>query len=346
MTEPASGATPGIDADAVRAWVESLDIPAAGPLELSPLGDGKSNLTYLLADAAGSRWVLRRPPLGNLLPSAHDVAREYRILSKLIGTSVPIARPIALREPDEAIEAPLVLMEHVPGLVIDRDSALIGIGPERRHEIGVSIAATLATVHAVGLVEVGLDDLGSHKPYAARQLKRWRRQFEDSKTRDLPLFGDLADRLEKSAPEQREVTLVHGDYHLLNVILDPDDGSVRAILDWELCTLGDPLADLGGMLAYWPQADDPIPTCPTPYPSQPGFPRREELVEAYAKASGRNVGAVGFWETLGCWKVAAIAEGVLRRRLEEPKNGDPADAAEMVEQMLQRAVLAAERAGI
>ncbi|HYC81784.1 MAG TPA: phosphotransferase family protein [Solirubrobacterales bacterium] len=346
MAEPAIRATPGIDIDAVLGWTRALGIPAVAPIELARLGDGKSNLTCLLTDEVGSRWVLRRPPLGKLLPSAHDVAREYRILSSLVDTPVPIARPIALREPDGRIDAPLALMEHVPGLVIDKDAALGGVDLKRRHAIGISLARTLATVHAVDLAAVGLDDLGSHKPYAARQLKRWRRQFEDSKTRDLPLFEEIAGRLEKAAPEQREVTLVHGDYHLLNVITDPDNGSVRAILDWELSTLGDPLADLGGLLAYWPQADDPVPAYPAPFPSRPGFPRREELVEAYAEASGRDVGAVGFWETLGCWKVAAIAEGVLRRRLDDPRNGDPADSAKAAEQMLQRAVLAAERAGI
>jgi len=290
--------------------------------------------------------VLRRPPLGNLLPSAHDVAREYRILSRLATTPVPIPSPLALREPDERIDAPLLLMEYLSGLVIDSEDALAKVGLDERRAIGISLVRTLAAIHGVDLAAVGLDDLAGPKPYAARQLKRWRRQFEDSKTREMPLVAELADRLERSAPEQREVTLVHGDFHLLNVIADPLDGSVRGVLDWELSTLGDPLADLGGLLAYWPQADDAVPPCPTPFPARPGFPRRDELVEAYAMTSGRDVDAVGFWETLGCWKVAIIAEGVLRRRLDQPENGDPAEAAELTELMLRRATQAAERAGI
>lgn len=346
MDEPAIRATPGIDVGALLAWVEELAIGASAPIKLTPLGDGRSNLTYRLTDSGGSQWVLRRPPLGNLLPSAHDVAREYRILSRLLDTSVPIPRPIALREPDDKLDAPLMLMEHVPGVVIDSEAALAGIGLEQRHSIGLSLARNLATIHAVDLSAVGLADLASHKPYAPRQLKRWRRQFEDSKTRELPLVAELAERLEKNLPEQQEVTLVHGDFHLMNAITDPGDGSVRAILDWELSTLGDPLADLGGLLAYWPQAGDEVPPSPTPFPSRPGFPSREELVEAYTGVCKRDVRAVAYWEALGCWKVAIISEGVLRRRLDEPENGDPANAAEITELMLQRSVLAAERHGI
>lgn len=338
--------TPGIDTAAVTAWIAELGIGAVAPIDFRRLGDGKSNLTYLATDSAGSRWVLRRPPLGNLLPSAHDVAREHRILSRLIDTPVPIPRPLALREADAEIDAPLLLMEHVPGLVVDNEAALATVGLDRRHAIGISLAQTLAAIHAVDLAAVGLEDLAGRKPYALRQLKRWRRQFEDSKTREIPLVADLADRLEKSVPEQAEVTLVHGDFHLLNVITDPASGSVRAVLDWELATLGDPLADLGTLLAYWPQADDPVPPTPTPFPARPGFPDRAELVAAYARASNRDIAAVGFWETLGCWKVAVIGEGVLRRFLDEPENGDAEGAARTVDLMLQRAAFAAERASI
>jgi aminoglycoside phosphotransferase (APT) family kinase protein len=221
-----------------------------------------------------------------------------------------------------------------------------GVEPARRRAIGLALPAALASVHAVDITAVGLADLAGHKPYAERQLKRWRRQFEDSKTRDRPRVDELAARLAEAVPEQREVTLVHGDYHLLNVIVEATGSEVRAILDWELCTLGEPLADLGGLLAYWPQADDPLPPVPTPFSTEPGFPSRDELVAAYAEASGRDVAAVGFWEALGCWKVAIIAEGVLRRRLDEPENGDPAEAGELVDLMLERAALAATRAGI
>lgn len=343
--DAATGTGPGFDASVSR-WLAGLEIDAQGSIEVTRLGDGKSNLTFLVEDSGGDRWVLRRPPLGKLLPSAHDVAREFHLLSRLSGTDVPIPRPVALREPDAEIDAPLMLMEYITGLVIDSEDALARLDRAGRHGLGLSLARTLPTIHGVDLEAAGLDGLASKKPYAARQLKRWRRQFEDSKTAEKPLVDELADLLERTAPEQTEVTLVHGDYHLANVIVDAETGTVRGVLDWELATLGDPLADLGGLLAYWPQADDPTPTVPTPFPAAEGFPGREELVEVYAESCGRDVGAVGYWETLGCWKVAIIAEGVLRRRLDEPANGDPAEAAEMADLMLRRAAVAAERAGI
>lgn len=343
---PTADALAGIDLDQVGPWVETLGVAAVGPFHASRIGHGKSNLTYLLTDAEGARWVLRRPPLGKILPSAHDVTREHKVISGLVRTPVPVPQPIGLREPDDAIDVPLLLMEYVAGQVIDSGEALAEVSLGRRRDIGLSAARTLAQVHAVDLDSVGLADLGSHKPYADRQLRRWRRQFEDSKTRELPLVDELADRLKAAAPAQREVTLVHGDYHLLNLIIDPTGSEVRAVLDWELCTLGDPLADLGGLLAYWPQADDPGTPAPNPIPAEPGFPGRAELVLAYAEASGRDVSTVGFWETLGCWKVAIIAEGVLRRRLDEPDNGDPGEAREAVELMLARALRAADHAGL
>jgi aminoglycoside phosphotransferase (APT) family kinase protein len=334
---------PGLDLALVEDWLEGLAIGAPPPYEFSRLGEGKSNLTYLVTDAAGSSWVLRRPPLGELLQSAHDVAREYRVLSRLADTAVPTPTPVALREPDPRLAVPLVLMEHLPGVVLDADPGVAGIDLPRRRAIGLSMATTLTKIHDVDIAAVGLADLASHKPYAERQLKRWSRQFEASKTRELPLVAELTERFRKAIPEQREVTLVHGDYHLRNVITDREDGAVVGILDWELCTLGDPLADLGGLLAYWPQADDPAPV-PIPFSAEPGFPSRAEIVDAYADASGRDVTAVGFWEALGCWKVAIIGEGVLRRRLDDPANGDPAQSAEKVGLMLARWALAAHPA--
>jgi aminoglycoside phosphotransferase (APT) family kinase protein len=237
-------------------------------------------------------------------------------------------------------------MEHVPGCVVDSDDALAAVAPERRRAIGLSLATTLARIHEVDLAATQLDDPASHKPYAARQLKRWSRQFEDSRIRELPLVTQLAERLRGSMPDQHELTLVHGDYHLLNVITDQQHGGVRAVVDWELATLGDPLADLGGLLAYWPQSDDSLPPAPTPFPAAPGFPSRAELVGAYADASGRCTKAIGFWETLGCWKVAIISEGVLRRAIDRGSDLEASRSARVTEVMLQRAELAANRAGI
>lgn len=342
---PPSSALPGLDADLVSAWILGLPVGAQPPLSFRPLGNGKSNLTFLVVDAQGHRWVLRRPPLGKLLPSAHDLGREYRVLSALAGSEAPAPAPIALREPDRQLAVPLLLTEFVHGLTIDSMEAAAEIAPAVRHAISISLACTLSHVHAVDLTSSGLEELSSHEPYATRQLKRWRRQFEQSKTRGRPLVEELATRLEHNVPRQSELTLVHGDYHLANVVADARDGAVLTIVDWELATLGAPLADLGGLLAYWPQGDDPIAPAPTEVTTLAGFASRAELVAAYAEVSGRDISAVGFWEALACWKVAVIAEGVLRRRLDEPDNGDPGKTDRLIDLMLERAALAADRAG-
>ncbi|GAA2073513.1 phosphotransferase family protein [Aeromicrobium halocynthiae] len=308
-----------IDTETIGGWVAGLDIGARAPITFTRVGAGQSNLTFLVEDADGRRWVLRRPPLGSLLASAHDVAREHRIMAALVGTGVPIPLPHALCTDPTITDAPIMLMEHVAGVVVDSMTSVEAIDPQRRSAIGHSLARTLGAVHAVDLDATGLSDLASRRPYAERQLRRWHRQWEDSRTRDLPLVDDLATRLSARIPEQVDVTLVHGDFHLMNVITSIGDGAVRAVLDWELSTLGDPLADLGGLLAYWPQADDSV-VPGFAGPTLPGFPSRDDLVQVYADSSGRDVDGVDFWHVLGLWKIAIIAEGVLRRSLDEPRN--------------------------
>ena len=273
----------------------------------------------LVEDAAGGRWILRRPPLGELLASAHDVAREHRVLSALQSTPVPTPAVVALTTDATVTDAPLLLMECVDGLVVDEMPVAEGLAPRLRGAIGRGMIDALAAIHAVDLEATGLSDLASHKPYAQRQLKRWNAQWEAARTRELPEVDELAGRLAAAVPAQRELTLVHGDFHLRNVIVDPSDGAVRAVLDWELCTLGDPLADLGGLLAYWPEAGDP-PGAPFLAPTLEGFPTRRELIELYGHATGRDLSALGFWQVLALWKVAIIVEGVYRRSLNDSRN--------------------------
>jgi aminoglycoside phosphotransferase (APT) family kinase protein len=342
-----SGATVvGLDAAAVAAWLAD----AAGlrePVAFSRIGQGQSNLTYLALDADGRRVVLRRPPLGHLLASAHDVAREHHILAALDGTAVPTPPVVAFTGDVAVTDVPLLAMGHVEGLVVDDVAVAEGLDAATRERLGLALPRALAAVHAVDLNAVGLLDLASHRPYAARQLKRWRRQWEDSRTRELPAVTELADRLEAATPEQRELTLVHGDFHLLNVIAAPDGSAVRAVLDWELCTLGDPLADLGGLLAYWPQPGDVATVHPAPL--LPGFPTRTALAEEYMKASGRDVAPVelAFWHALGLWKIAVIVEGVRRRALDDPRNAPDGGVpgAHVVEDLVAQARLVASRAG-
>ena len=311
--------TEGLREDALTGWLVGLGVGLQAPLTYEPVGLGQSNLTYLVTDAKGERLVLRRPPLGVLLASAHDVAREHRILSALQGTDVPLPRVLGLCEDPSVTDVPVLAVSHVEGTVVDQRPDAEALAPAARHAIGLALVDTLGRIHGVDLTAVGLDDLASHKPYAARQLKRWSGQWELSRTRELPALEQLTERLRALEPESGEVVLVHGDSHLRNVIVDPDDASVRAILDWELCTLGDPLADLGTVLAYWPQPGDP-PTMRFDASMVEGFATREELVERYVAATGRDVTHVPFWHGLGLWKLAIILEGVRRRQLDDPRN--------------------------
>jgi len=335
----------GLDEGRVAAWIAALGIGARTPLRFARVGHGQSNLTFLVSDAAGARWVLRRPPLGRLLASAHDVAREHRILSALEGTGVPAPRVLGLCTDPDVSDVPLLLMEHVEGVVVDRIEIAERLPPRRRADVSAALASTLADVHAVDLERSGLDSLASHAPYAARQLKRWQGQWEASRTRDVPAIDALARRLRAAAPAQRDVTLVHGDFQLQNVVVDPGTGDVRAVLDWELCTLGDPLADLGTLLAYWPRPGDPAPAV-FPAPALPGFLSREQLAGAYAQTSGRPLGALGFWHVLGLWKLAIIGEGVLRRAQEDPANAAPAGTAQAIDDLIVRALAVAEAEGL
>lgn len=340
-------ALPGLDADAVSGWVAALGVGARPPLRFARIGQGQSNLTFLVTDVDGRCWILRRPPLGKLLASAHDVAREHRILHALQETAVPTPRVFGLCTDPSVSDAPMLLMEHVEGLVVEDMPTAEALAPDMRGAVGRSLARTLASVHDVDLEQTGLDSLASHAPYAARQLRRWRRQWEQSRTRELPAVDRLAERLEEAMPAPGELTLVHGDFHLLNVIASRADGSVRAVLDWELCTLGDPLADLGGLLAYWPQHDDPAEAV-FPAPALPGFPTRAELSATYADATGRALDALGFWHVLGLWKIAVIAEGVLRRAHDDPRNAASGVTitAKTVDDVVVRAEAVAREAGI
>ena len=309
----------GLDVPAMTAWLEDLGIGADGPISFERIGLGQSNLTFLATDAGGRRWVLRRPPLGKTLASAHDVAREHRILSALQGTDVPTPAVYGLCEDAAVSDVPVMVVEHVDGIVLDGRADAEALSQQQRHAAGLALVDTLAKIHAVDLERTGLADLASHKPYGARQLRRWKGQWDQSKMRELPAIEDLTDRLVAADPGSSEITLVHGDGHLRNLILDPDSARARAMLDWELCTLGDPIADIGTLLAYWPGPDDPQGAVFS-VTTVPGFAGADELVAHYAEQTGRDVSAVPFWHALGVWKLAIILEGVRRRQSDDERN--------------------------
>lgn len=339
-----SSATFRLDGLAIEEWVASLGIPFTAPLRFERIGMGQSNLTYLLSDRRGWRWVVRRPPLGPLLPSAHDVAREARILLALEDCDVPTPRVFGARLIDDV---PHMLLEFVDGPVLDQLSVAEALSAEQRHAVGISLAKTLARIHAVDLEATGLANLSIRRPYAGRQLKRWSVQWEKSRTRDLPALDALTQRLLAAVPAQCETTLVHGDFHLRNVITERDSGGVAAVLDWELATLGDPLADLGSLLAYWPEPGEAV-GAERSASVLPGFPSRDEMATAYFAESGRDPDALGFWHVLGLWKIAIICEGVLRRVQTDPRNrassGIP--TALQIEEIVASATQVADATGI
>jgi len=320
--------------------LQGRGVHVRGELTGFRVGLGQSNLTYIVTDDLGSRWVVRRPPRGELLASAHDVQREARILAALASTDVPVPRVFCTVSDDAVADAPIVVMEYIEGMVVDRTAVAESLPMPVRREISREIPRTLAAVHAVDLEENGLVALASHAPYAARQLRRWSRQWEQSKTRELPELDALTALLQRSIPPQSRITLVHGDFHIRNLICAPWTGKIRAVLDWELSTLGDPLADVGTMLAYWTQADD-AEVGLFDASSLPGFATRSELVDEYCKNAGVVGDHIDYWHALGLWKVAIIAEGVLRRALDEPSNaaeggpGDPAVLSLIIERAWQ-----------
>ncbi|MCL6095091.1 MAG: phosphotransferase family protein [Actinobacteria bacterium] len=274
---------------------------------------GKSNLTFLLSSPAGE-VILRRPPLGELLPKAHDMQREARIQRALASTSVPV--PVVLFEDaGELIGAPFYVMEKVPGHLI-RSELPPGYAQTESARVAIANALvdTLVTLHDIDPSAVGLDDYGHPVGFLERQIGRWRRQWELSKTHEVPAVDELGAQLAKRVPPTQKHSIVHGDYRLDNCVMDFEDPSrINAVLDWELSTLGDPLSDLGMFIFYWrePGEDDLLLT-PT-VTTMPGFPGRSYLIQRYADRSGANLDAIYFYEAFAHYKFSVIAQGIAFR---------------------------------
>ena len=297
-------------------------------LSFSLISSGRSNLTYSVSGGS-HRWVLRRPPLGHVLPTAHDMAREYRVLTALAETDVPAPRPFALCEDTSINDMPFYVMEYCPGLILAQElppGYAESEGDRRR--MSVTLIDTLVRLHAVDYRAVGLEGFGHPEGYLERQVRRWSQQWELSQTSPLPGIDELIRRLRAALPESPPPTIVHGDYRLGNMALDPNDpGRIMAVLDWEMATLGDPLADLGYCSIYWTEKDDPPPSVvmgtASTFTALPGFFTRAEMVAEYAQRSGRNVEAVDFYQVLALYKLAVIAEGIYARYLpgQDPGRG-------------------------
>ncbi len=303
----------GIEPAGLESWFAEHVPAVQPPLAYERIAGGHSNLTYRVTDSAGHRWALRRPPLGKRLGSAHDMGREHRVVSALGPTEVPVAPVVGFCEEEGVNGAPFYVMEFVEGPVL-RGVAEAEAFPDEdeRREIGWRVADTLASIHGVDPDAVGLGDLGRKEDYVARQLRRWQGQWEKSKTRELEAIDRVHERLADRIPEQGPATIVHGDYRLDNMILTPS-GEVAAVVDWELCTLGDPLADVGLLMCYWPKPGEEFRSLGEPANLAPGFPSREELAARYAERSGRDLSELDFFVALGYWKLAIILEGVYSR---------------------------------
>ena len=302
----------GIQHDAVSAWFDANVPGVALPLAFELIAGGHSNLTFKATDANGQCYVLRRPPLYLVLATAHDMGREHKIIAALADTDVPVPQAFGLCEDEAVNERPFYVMDFVDGRVVRNQNQAAALDPEVRKAASTSIAQTLARIHAVDVDEVGLGDLGRKEDYIARQLRRWLRQFEESKTQDRPQIQEVHDHLVAHIPDQGLAGIVHGDYRLDNCMLD-DDGQVVAVLDWELCTLGDRNADVAQLLVYWAEPGDPESALDSPPTATPGFASRAEMLDLYQQASGRDIHNFEFYMAFGYWKLACILEGVYSR---------------------------------
>jgi aminoglycoside phosphotransferase (APT) family kinase protein len=298
--------------DPLREFLAAQDLAAPADLGAEPIGDGHSNVTYGLSTGV----VLRRPPRGPLPPSAHDVLREARLLTALESTPVRTPRVLAVCDDAEVIGAPFYVMEKIEGEVVTTSMPAALDNPQQRERTADELVQALVELHSVDWTSIGLEGFGKPSGYLERQLRRFNGLWEHNKTREIPEFEQVAEWLAANLPESPPATVVHGDYRLGNVIMASGaPARLAAILDWEMATIGDPLADVGYMMIHWRQADDPpgsrfnLQTVTT----EPGFPTRQEMVSRYEARSGRSMHALDWYVTLAMWKAVAFMEGNYKR---------------------------------
>ncbi|HEY3009403.1 MAG TPA: phosphotransferase family protein [Micromonosporaceae bacterium] len=324
MTVPGQTTAPaGLDVDRLAAYLAAhrpglLD----GPIEASLIPGGRSNLTYQVRSGA-LEYVLRRPPLGHVLATAHDMAREFRVISALAATAVPVPGALLHCSDPDAIGAPFYLMTRAPGVIFRTRAQTDRLTDEQRQRLAYAMMDTLAALHSVDPAAVGLADFGHPEGYLARQVRRWAGQLDRSRSRPLPGIDELRDRLAATVPASDAASpvgspvagrIVHGDYRLDNLLADPETMTITAVLDWEMATLGDPLADLGLLMTYWQVlgdgADNPVADGLGP---AAGFPSRPSLIARYAATSPVDIGPLDWHVALGCFKLAVICEGIYYR---------------------------------
>ena len=311
---PEANHVQGIDVAKVSRWLADNVAGARAPFSFQLIAGGRSNLTFLVTDDNGIRYVLRRPPLGHVLATAHDMAREHRIISAVGQTDVPVPATLGLCTDESVNGAPFYVMNFVDGVVLDNAEKAELLDKSLRRSASFNLIDVLCELHDVNIDAVGLGNLAKREGYIERQIKRWSTQWENSKTRELPEIDEVVRLLSTKVPRQQDVSIAHGDFRFGNVLTDVATGRIAAVLDWELCTLGDPLADLGYIGVYWSdgpasalRANDPTPAG--------GFTTYRELVERYATKTGRDVSGVDYYVAFSCWRLAVISEGVYARYL-------------------------------
>ncbi|MFZ5847937.1 MAG: phosphotransferase family protein [Actinomycetota bacterium] len=305
-TQPTPG-PPGLDLDAFAAWFgAACPGEVTGPLTGTLVAGGKSNLTYIVGD--GHReWVVRRPPLGHVLATAHDMGREHRVMTALRDTDVPVPRTYAYCEDEDVMGAKFYVMERVHGTPYRTAAELAPLGPERTEAISRRSVETLAALHSVDPAAVGLADFGRPGGFLERQVRRWGKQLDASRSRDLAGADELRTLLAANVPAEQKPAIVHGDYRLDNLLIDDED-RVTAVLDWEMATLGDPVTDVALMVVYGRLAS--MDTAVSDASTAPGFLDEDETLALYRERSGRDLSAMGFYLGLACFKLAVILEGI------------------------------------
>jgi aminoglycoside phosphotransferase (APT) family kinase protein len=326
-----SGPVVGIREAAVTSWMHE-HVGAEGPLTFELIAGGRSNLTYRVTDFNGRQYALRRPPTSHVLPTAHDMVREFTIISALHPLGIPVATPLGLCTNDDVNERPFYVMEFVDGAILrDRSQAEAAYPEDQRPAIGESLASTLAALHDIDIETAGLSDFARHDGYIERQIRRWRGQYEQMAVPGTDHGGvveEVGDLLAGSIPAQQKVAVVHGDYRLDNTVLD-EHGRVKAILDWEICTLGDPMADVGLLLCYWSEPSEAIGVLLGAAPTTAaGMYSRAEVLEAYSRYSSLDVSHVAFYQAFGFWKLACILQGVFARYSAGAVGGDQGSVTE------------------
>ena len=341
------GETPeGVDLERLAPWfAEHVPGATGAPLTAELIAGGRSNLTYAVSD--GSRtWVLRRPPLGHVVETAHDMGREYRVIAGLADTGVPVPRVDAFCDDPDVNGAPFYVMERVDGRILRTAEEMAVLTPEDARRVSNELIDVLARLHGVDYDAVGLGEFGRPDGFLARNVARWGKQWQANKTRDVPEIDDLARRLERALPESGPPAIVHGDYRLDNTMVANDDpAKIVAVLDWEMSTLGDPLTDLGIFLVYWGTDTGPAVGSSAGIVATEGFATRDEIVERYAEQSGRSVEHLDFYVVFATYKLAVILEGINARFLMGKTLGEGfGEMGELVVQLAKSGLAVADAA--